>query len=170
MNMKEVLTTRRLRLDTQKRIMNCYVLLTFLDASETWTINKEMWNRIEAFEMWKFQKMLKVPYTAHITNDEIIKRVKENGRSLKKNIMKRKIQYFGHVIRNDRIQKTLIEGKIKQTRQRVRPCRTWLIDMKEWTGGNIGKCGRLATDRACCREMTAILPVVVATSRYQVTP
>ena len=70
--------------------------------------------------MWMFRKIFKLPYTAHITNDEIIKRAKENGRSLKKNIMKRKIQYFGHVIRNDRTQETLIEGKVKERRQRGR--------------------------------------------------
>ena len=82
LNMKDVLTTRSLRIETRKRIMKCYVLSTFLYASETWTFSKEMWNKIEAFEMWLFRKILKVPYTAHVTNDEIIKRVKENGRSL----------------------------------------------------------------------------------------
>ena len=112
-----------------------------------------------------FRKILKVPYTGHITNDEIIKRVNENGRSLKKNIMKRKIQYFCHIIRNDRIQKTLIEGKVKESRQKGRPRRTWLTDIKEWTGANIGKSVRLAADRVCWREMTANLPVVVAISR-----
>ena len=52
---------------------------------------------MKAFEMWMYRKILKVPYTAHITNDEVIKRVKESGRSLKKNIIKRKIQYFGNI-------------------------------------------------------------------------
>ena len=164
-NMKDVLTTRSLRIETRKRIMKCYVLSTFLYASETWTFSKEMWNKIEAFEMWMFRKILKVPYTAHVTNDEIIKRVKENGRTLKKNIITRKLQYFGHMIRSDRMQKTLIEGKVKEKRQRGRPRRTWLTDIKEWTGANIGKCVRWAADREYWREMTANLPAVVATPR-----
>ena len=69
------------------------------------------------------------------------------------------------MIRNDRIQKTLIEGKVKERRPRGRPRRSWLTDIKEWTGAKIGKCVRLAADRVCWREMTANLPVVVATSR-----
>ena len=164
-NMKDVLTTKSLRIETRKRIMKCYVLSTFLYASETWTFSKEMWNKIEAFEMWMFRKILKVPYTAHVTNDEIIKRFKENGRSLKKNIITRKLQYFGHMIRSDRMQKTLIEGKVNEKRQRERPRRTWLTDIKEWTGANIGKCVRWAADREYWREMTANLPAVVATPR-----
>ena len=111
-------------------------------------------------------KILKVPYTAHTTNNEIIKRVKESGRSLLKNIMKRKIRYFGHIIKNDRIQKTLIEDKVIERRQRGRPRRTWVTDITEWTGANIGKCVRcVCADRVCWSEMTANLPVVVATSR-----
>ena len=79
--------------------------------------------------------------------------------------MKGKIQYFGHIIRKDRIQTTLIEGKVKERGQRGRPRRTWVTDIKEWKGENIGKCVTLAADRVCWREMTANLPVVVATSR-----
>ena len=84
--------------------------------------------------MWMFRKISKVLYTAHITNYEIIKRVKGSGRSLKKNIMKGKIQYFGHIIRKDRIQTTLIEGKVKERGQRRRPRRTRVTDIKEWKG------------------------------------
>ena len=75
------------------------------------------------------------------------------------------MQYFGHTIRSDRMQKTLIEGKVKEKRQRGRPRRTWLTDIKEWTGANIGKCVRWAADREYWREMTANLPAVVATPR-----
>ena len=56
--------------------------------------------------------------------DEIIERVEENGRSLKTNIITRKLQYFGHMIRSDRTQKTPIEGKVKEKRQRGRRRRT----------------------------------------------
>ena len=67
--------------------------------------------------------------------------------------MKRKAKYFGHMIRHDRMQNTLIEGKVNERRQRGRPRRTWLTDIKEWTGANIGKCVRLATDRVSWREI-----------------
>ncbi len=53
-NMKDVLTTRRLNLETRKRIMRCYVLSTFLYASETWTFSKELCQKVEAFEMWLY--------------------------------------------------------------------------------------------------------------------
>ena len=69
------------------------------------------------------------------------------------------------MIRSDRMQKTLIEGKVKEKRLTGRPSRTWLTDIKEWRGANIGKCVRWAVDREYWREMTANLPAVVVAPR-----
>ena len=71
--MKSVLTSRKLKVETRKRLIRCYILSTFLYAAETWTIHKESWKKIEAFEMWLHRKMMKIPYTDHKSNEEVLK-------------------------------------------------------------------------------------------------
>ena len=83
--------------------------------------------------------MLKISYTDHVTNEEVLRRVGEKP-SLTKNIIKRKLQYFGHIIRQDSLQKLLIEGKVDRKRGRGRPRRTWLSDVTGWTGYNLVVC------------------------------
>ena len=68
--MKNILTSRKIKIETRKRLIRCYILSTFLYASETWTIHKDSWNKIEAFEMWLLRKMMKISYTAHKSNLE----------------------------------------------------------------------------------------------------
>ena len=102
MNMKDTLTSRRLRLETKKRLVRCYILSIFLYSSETWTISKEAWIKIEAFEMWIYRKISRIPYTAHMTNERVLELAKTN-RSLKLEIKQGKIRYFGHIIRADKI-------------------------------------------------------------------
>ena len=75
--MRDVLASRKLRLKTRKRLVRCYVLSTLLYAAETWTINKEVEKRINAFEMWLFRKMLRISYQDHITNEEMLRSVHE---------------------------------------------------------------------------------------------
>ena len=60
--------------------------------------------------------MLKIAYTSHITNEELLKRVNENGLSLEKNKKMTKTQYFGHLMRKDKMQKSLMEGKVSAKR------------------------------------------------------
>ena len=117
-NMKDIITSRNIRLETRKRLVRCYILSTFLYASETWTFSSDIWKKIEAFEMWIYRKMLKVPYTAHMTNEEVLKRVNVKERILKAEIMKRKARYFGHIIRADSLQRQLLEGRVEGRRKR----------------------------------------------------
>ena len=113
--MRDVLASRKLRLETRKRLLRCYVLSTLLYAAETWTINKEVEKRINAFEMWLFRKMLRISYQDHITNEEVLRRVHEK-RTLLQTIKKHKGTFFGHVIRNDGLQRHLLEGRVEGAR------------------------------------------------------
>ena len=65
--------------------------------------------------------MLRISYTSHTTKEEVLKRVNGKGLSLEKNMNMRKVQYFGHLIRKDEIQKSLLEGKVCGKRPRGRP-------------------------------------------------
>lgn len=91
--MKSILTSRKLKIETRKRLIRCYIMSTFLYAAETWTILKDSWNKIEAFEMWLLRKMMKIPYTAHKSNIEVLK-MTNSKRTLKTQITNRKNTIF----------------------------------------------------------------------------
>ena len=139
--MKNILTSRKIKIETRKRLIRCYILSTFLYASETWTIHKDSWNKIEAFEMWLLRKMMKISYTAHKSNLEVLK-MTNSTRMLKTEIIKRKIQYFGHLVRKGGLQRLLLEGKMEGRRGRGRPRRAWFNDISEATGLNYTQCVR----------------------------
>ena len=146
LNMKSILTSRKLTLETRKRLIRCYVLSTFLYASETWNIDKENWKRIEAFEMWMLRRMLKISYTDHKTNEEVLRRTK-SIRSLKDLIIKRKLAYFGHVVRAEKLQRHLMDGRVEGERRRGRPRRTWVSDITEATNQSYCQCVRIVQMR-----------------------
>lgn len=130
--MKSILTSRKLKIETKKRLIRCYILSTFLYASETSTIDAESWKRIEAFEMWCLRKMMRIPYTDHVTNLEVLRRT-NSKKFLRDEITNRKLQYFGHIVRREKIQRLLMDGKIEGCRGRGRPRRTWVKDITEAT-------------------------------------
>ena len=94
----KVLTCREVSLDTRLRLLKCYIWSTLLYGCETWTLSKTLEKRIEAFEIWKFRRILKIAWANHKTNDEVLNMAKCK-KSLLNIIMKRKLQYFGHIIR-----------------------------------------------------------------------
>ena len=101
--------------------------------------------------------MLRISYTSHATNQEVLKRVNEKGLSLEKNIIMRKTQYFGHLIRKDKMQKSLLEGEVCAKRPRGRPLKSWMKNIKEWTELNFEQCIRGAEDLDYWRGVTTKL-------------
>ena len=98
-----------------------------------------------AFEMWAYRRMLRVSWTEHKTDEEVLRMV-NTASSLLPTIKKRKCQYFGHVIRARSIQKLLPEGKIEGKRERERLRITWMKNIKEWLGHTHNGCVRRAED------------------------
>ena len=121
-----------------------------LYASETWAINQLMWNKIEAFEMWIWRRCLKISYTEHKTNEEVLQAVGEN-RFLKKEIMKKKLEYFGHLVRKDGVQKKLLDGEVEGSRGRGRPITSWLGNITQWTGRSYDNLRSRVEDRGWWR-------------------
>ena len=98
-------------------------------GAETWTISKTLAGRINAFEMWTYRKMLRLSYTKHKTNEEVLDML-STEKQLLSTIVKRKCQYFGHIIRQNELQRQLLEGKINGKRSRGRPRITWMDNIK----------------------------------------
>ena len=164
MGMKNLLTSRKMTITTKKRLIRCYILSTFLYAAETWTINKESWKKIESFEMWLLRKMMRIPYTEHKTNIEVLQLTKSK-RTLKTEILNRKAQYFGHLIRKGRLQRILLDGKVEGKRGRGRPRRIWFSDIRDGTGKNYSDCVRMVQKRRTLQWIAADEQNVRATNR-----
>ena len=72
-NMVKIITSRKISISTRLRLIKCYVLSTLTCGAETWAISKALTRRINAFEMWTYRKMLRISYTKHATNEEVLR-------------------------------------------------------------------------------------------------
>lgn len=130
-----VLTCSDFDLDLRLRFVKCYVWSVLLYGIEGWTLKVSAINKLEAFEMWLYRRVLKIPWTARATNEEVLRRANKR-RTLFETIKKRKTAYLGHIMRNERYQflQLLIEGKIEGRRGIGRKKMSWLRNIRQWTG------------------------------------
>ena len=100
---------------------------------ESWTIKKVEHRRIDAFELWCWRRLLRVPWAARRSNQSILKEISPEY-SLEELMLKLKLQYFGHLLwRTDSLEKTLILGKIKGRRRREQQRMRWMASLTQWT-------------------------------------
>ena len=117
-NLHSILKSRNITLPTKVRLVNAMVFLLLMYGCEIWTIKKAECQRIDAFELWYWRRVLRVPWTARRSNQSILKEISP-GYSLEGLMLKLKLQYFGHLMRStDSFEKTLMLGKIEGRRRR----------------------------------------------------
>ena len=117
-NLDSKLKSRDITLSTKVHLVKAMVFPVVMYGCENWTIRKAECRRIDAFELWCWRKLLRVPWTARRSNQSILKEI-NLGCSLEGLMLKLKCQYFGHLIqRADSFEKTLMLGKIEGRRRR----------------------------------------------------
>ena len=119
-NLDSIFKSRDITLPTKVRLVKAMVFLAVMYGCGSWTVKKAERRRIDAFELWCWRRLLRVPWTAKRSNQSILKEISPKY-SLEGLMIKLKLQYFGHLIQKaDSFEKTLMLGKIEGRRRRGR--------------------------------------------------
>ena len=138
-NLDSILKSRDITLPTKVHLVKCMVFPVVMYGCESWTIKKAECQRIDAFELWCWRRLLRVPWTARRSNQSIQKEISP-GCSLEGLMLKLRLQYFGHLMRRaDSFEKTLLLGKIEGRRRRGRQRMRWLDGITDSMDISLGK-------------------------------
>lgn len=156
--MKKVFNDRSLSLELRLKMVRCYVFPIVLYGMEGWTLTQRLEDKIQAFEMWVFRRLLRISWRDRVRNEEVLERL-NTERYLLLTIKKRKLLYFGHVMRNEkyRLLHLIMQGRIAGRRSAGRRRISWLANLRSWFRSSTTSLFRAAVSKVQVALMIANL-------------